>query len=131
MKKLLLTILLCGLFSFFLNSQTSTSEQFILYNDNTIQALNIAMESDRNGVYVCVWEGTDISDNHEIYYRIYNSFINPLTDIICLTNSYAGDHSEPDVDMDLQGNFVVSWTSDGLETNGTKGIYALRLNLNT
>lgn len=85
---------------------------------------SIAIEDD--GAYVVVWQslGTDGS-GHGIYgQRFNNSSVKQGSEFL-VNSTTAGNQIAPSVDMATNGDFVVSWTSNG-QDGDEGGIYAKR-----
>ncbi len=93
-------------------------------NTNFLGFPDVARDSD--GDYVVVWqeENTDGS-GLGIYARRYNSSAVAQGAAFKVNTTTAGNQQEPAIAMDVNGNFIVAWTSFGQD--GDKGgIYAQR-----
>ncbi len=79
--------------------------------------------SDGDGDFVMVWEGPGGSDPDGVFGRRFNSSGNPLATEFRANNATAGNQKRPSIDMDSDGDFVVTWMSpDG----SMYGIFAQR-----
>jgi hypothetical protein len=96
------------------------------YTTSNQQLPSVAMDSD--GDFVVVWEST-IQDgsNYGIYGQRYNaSGVAQGSEFI--VNSYTTSNQRvPSVAMDNDGDFVVTWQSDGQDGSGA-GVYGQRYN---
>ena len=82
------------------------------------------------GNFVVVWAGMGEEDTAGIYARRFDAYGNALDDEEFCVNVYRpGTQSEPQVAMDADGDFVISWTSFG-QDGDTDGVYARRYNFN-
>ncbi|MCZ2342316.1 MAG: cadherin-like domain-containing protein [Bacteroidales bacterium] len=66
-----------------------------------------------DGHYVVVWQGNGPGDTNGVFARIFEKDGTSRTGDILVNTSVAGSQSLPAVDMDPNGNFVVTWTGDG------------------
>ncbi len=92
------------------------------------QFSTVAMDSD--GDFVVAWtsEGQD-GNGRGIFARRYDSNGTPQGSEFAVNTVTAGDQLLPDIAMDADGDFVITWQSYGQDGDGY-GIYARRYNSN-
>lgn len=80
------------------------------------------------GNFVITWqsEGQD-RDGFGIFARLYDSSANALGSELIVNTTTTDNQTDPSVAIDGDGNFVITWLSDGLGFNG-KDIYGQRFN---
>ncbi|MFK7906288.1 MAG: hypothetical protein AB8B69_14245 [Chitinophagales bacterium] len=83
---------------------------------------------DRDGDFVIAWQsdGQDGS-GFGIYAKQYDKNGNPTSGEFQVNSHTSSSQVSPSVAMDCDGNFVITWTSDGQDGSGS-GIYAQRYN---
>ncbi|MBG1269058.1 beta strand repeat-containing protein, partial [Nostoc sp. WHI] len=96
------------------------------YTDSNQSNPTVAIES--NGDFVISWtsDGQDGSGNG-IYAQRYNSAGVAQGGEFKVNTNTTSDQSDPTVAMDADGDFIISWTSDG-QDGFLDGIYAQRYN---
>lgn len=97
------------------------------YLESKQQSPRIAKDS--NGNFVVVWQSwLQDGSSWGIYAQRYSREGVPMGSEISVNSTTAGEQSLPDVAMDAQGNFIVTWQS---APSGTQnyGIYARRFDL--
>lgn len=88
-----------------------------------------AVAIDSRGNYVIVWTGPERDGGSftDIYARRYNAAGEPQgQEFVVNANHTEGNQYAPDIAMDSNGNFVVTWTSQ--EATGSTDIHAQRFN---
>ena len=113
-----------GIFARRFNSVGSSLATEFRVNSYTVgnQRLSV-IASDGDGDFVMVWEGPGGSDPDGVFGRRFNSSGNPLANEFRANNATAGNQKRPSIDMDSDGDFVVTWMSpDG----SMYGIFAQR-----
>jgi hypothetical protein len=110
-------------------NQSTGSVNFGSYNNIfTTTARSVAVDDD--GDFAVVWTsfGQD-GDNAGVYMRMYDRNGNPLTTNDIRVNTYtAGNQNNPSIAMDADGDFIVTWASQGQDADGSWGVYAQRFN---
>jgi Ca2+-binding RTX toxin-like protein len=96
-----------------------------------------AVAIDGLGNAVVVWASTNQDGSRNIYAQRLDSAGRKIGREILVNSSTAGDQTLPSVAMDLSGDFVVTWTSNGQPSNSTRGkdisgtgVYAQRFTAN-
>jgi hypothetical protein len=85
---------------------------------------SVAMDAD--GDYVITWAGYFLDGNgFEIYAQRYNATGTPQGAEIRVNTTTINDQTQPDVAMDADGDYVVTWTSADQDGSGS-GVYAQR-----
>ncbi|MEL6222136.1 MAG: calcium-binding protein [Cyanobacteria bacterium J06627_8] len=73
-----------------------------------------AVAVDEQGSFVAVWESDGLeSGNSEIIGRRFNSSGQPIGNDFVVNDSLVDDQTNPDIAMDGDANFIVSWTDEG------------------
>lgn len=89
------------------------------------QKASVAMDAD--GDLIIAWQSnhtfTD-SDGYEIFAQRYDANLNALGSEFIVNTSKSGDQTDPEVAMDADGGFVITWVSD----DGTLDIVVQRYN---
>ena len=95
-----------------------------------------AVACDEDGDFVVTWTnsrdttGDGVNNEQDIYARRYSSDGTALGDAFCVNTYTENNQKYSSVAMDLDGDFVVTWSSMGQEDNGQLGrgygIYARR-----
>lgn len=93
-------------------SQTSTGSHF---------APSIALDSQGN--FVVAWASTQERNDADIYMRRFSATGSPLSDELRVNSHTPGRQVAPTVAMQGDGNFIVTWQSQGQDGDGY-GIYA-------
>jgi hypothetical protein len=91
---------------------------------------DVAVDDDEN--FVIVWQGLNGDGNYDIYAQRYTlpSTTHPgqtAGSEMTINTTTSGNQIHPRVAMDLDGNFMVTWTSEGQDGDGG-GIYAAIFN---
>ena len=86
---------------------------------------NAALAVTDTGQMLVAWQGVD-SDLAGIYARLFDADGNALTGDILVNTFSERNQLNPAVTVDIDGNFIVSWTSEG-QDGSLGGIYARRL----
>ncbi|MEH1862336.1 MAG: cadherin-like domain-containing protein [Nostoc sp.] len=110
------------------NAGGTEGSEFKVNTYTTSDQANPTVAMDANGNFVISWQsfGQDTSSNG-IYAQRYNN-IGVAQGGEFKVNTYINsDQANPTVAMDANGNFVISWQSDGQDTS-SNGIYAQRYN---
>ncbi|MGV6818578.1 MAG: DUF4347 domain-containing protein [Thiotrichales bacterium] len=84
---------------------------------------------DANGNFVVVWSSPDGSGGNDIVYRLFDSSGNPLTGELTTNSTTAGDQQFAAVAFGGDGNFIITWSSQGQDDGGDPtgwGVYARR-----
>ncbi|MBN1394651.1 MAG: trypsin-like serine protease, partial [Pirellulales bacterium] len=82
---------------------------------------------DHDGDFVVVWVSEDQDgDGAGVYMRMFDSEGNPLSGEILVNTYTVGDQLECAVAMDADGDFVVVWSSEAQDLDGSWGIYGQR-----
>ncbi|MCD4728414.1 MAG: hypothetical protein K8R46_12175 [Pirellulales bacterium] len=84
---------------------------------------DVAMDNDGN--FVVVWSGQGQNDQAGVYGRAYDNLGRAVSDDFRVNQTIIDIQDEPAVAMDVDGDFVVSWTSYG-QDGDLDGIYARR-----
>ncbi|MBN3961089.1 cadherin-like domain-containing protein [Nostoc sp. NMS8] len=92
----------------------------------TLYQLNPTIAMDAGGDFVISWTGKD-GFGYGIYARRYNSSGVAQGSEFQVNNTTTADQKNPTVAMDANGDFVISWQSDG-QDGDNNGIYARRYN---
>lgn len=75
---------------------------------------NPAIAIDAEGNFVVAWESDALeATNTEIFARRFNSDGDPLGDDFLVNLTLTDDQTNPDVALDGDGNFLISWTNEG------------------
>lgn len=102
-----------------------------------------AVARDAAGNLVVVWQNEESGESRNVYYRLYDSDGDPLGAGDLATSTVATDQKSPDVAMQPNGEFIITWQSfqqDGdnwgiygrrFHANGTAVAAEFRLNWNT
>lgn len=81
-----------------------------------------------SGDFVVAWQSEDQDgDGEEIYARRYKANGQPRGDEFRVNQSTDGDQVTPAIGMDAEGNFVVTWASDGEDAKEVD-VFARRFN---
>lgn len=88
--------------------------------DNHVGESKIA--KDQYGNSVVVWTATDTGGNGRIFFRIYDDKGSPITTATEAVTAQTGYQRTPDVAMDQDGNFFITWEVSGT-SNDTLGIW--------
>jgi hypothetical protein len=95
----------------------------------TNNQVNAAVAVDSDGDFVVVWQGNSqiLNSGYDIYMRRYDAAGKPLdTDGKLVNTGYTtGNQVNPAVAMDADGDFVITWQSEG-QDGSLNGIYAQR-----
>jgi hypothetical protein len=89
---------------------------------------SVAMDSNGNFVIAWISDGQD-GDSYGIFAQHYDSSGNPLGGEFQVNIFTTNNQRFPSVAMDSNGNFVITWVSDG-QDGDNMGIYAQRYNSN-
>lgn len=100
--------------------------EIVLSNFRALEEAPAAAAADAEGNYVVTWQsyGQDGS-GLGIYARRFDTTGLPLEDAFLVTNTTDGNQSHPDVAMDFDGNFIVTWQTAFQDGDGY-GVYARR-----
>ncbi|MCC6124849.1 MAG: hypothetical protein IT426_07805 [Pirellulales bacterium] len=82
---------------------------------------------DKDGNFVVVWSGQGDGDNAGVFARVFDTSGVATGDDIRVNQAVQNAQDRPSVAMDLNGNFVVSWTSAGQDSDAN-GVFARRFN---
>jgi len=85
--------------SFVVNTYTSGAQK------------DVAVAMDNYGDFVVVWAGEGTEDNSGVYARVYDSFGNAVTGQFLVNSTVTNVQDMPNVAMDADGDFVVTWTA--------------------
>ncbi len=121
------------------HTKTTDTEGNTVYTPNGIQT-EPAVAMDAFGDFVVVWAGdgtqsltgdgsiVDLGDDAGIFAQVYDKSGKAVGDAFRVNQTVLGIQDQPDVAMDADGDFVISWTStDSRSPAG--GIYARRFNV--
>jgi hypothetical protein len=86
-----------------------------------------AISSDSNGNFVITWVSGQDGGRYGVYAQRYNSLGVPQGSEFRVNTYTKNDQMEPAISSDSNGNFVVTWQSNGQDGNGF-GVYAQRYN---
>ena len=86
----------------FLINQTTTGNQF---------SPSIAMNA--SGRFVVVWTGNGTGDTDGVFARVYDPNGVAITDELLVHREVAGNQFGPDVGIEANGDFVVTWAGQG------------------
>lgn len=90
--------------------------------------LTPAVARTATGAFVVTWvTKTGSGDQGDVMMRVYNASGAALTNEIVVNTTTSGRQYAPDVAVNSNGDFVVTWTSDG-QDGDQGGIYARRYN---
>jgi hypothetical protein len=109
------------------NSDGTRKGSEIVVDNTTIDSGEPAVSMDSRGDFVVTWTDFKPGGNSDVEARVYNSNTSPVTGIVAVANTANPEHA-PDVAMDANGNFVVSYTYDFSPSD--QDIYAHRYNFN-
>lgn len=84
----------------------------------------VAMHED--GRFVVVWTGAGAEDSAGIFARHYQANGEPSGPAFLVNTLTTGTQYTPDIDMNSNGDFIITWT----DYNGAKRIYARRYDIN-
>ncbi len=76
-----------------------------------VQSPDVAMDAEGN--FVVVWSGSHADDSQGILARLFDRSGIPLSDEILVNTTTSGLQARPAVAADMDGDFVVTWTSYG------------------
>jgi len=103
-------------------NQTSAGDQ----RTSPASQMNTAMRGD--GAFVTTWASANQDGSGwGVYARLFNANSEPLTNEFRVNQFTAGDQRFSTVAMETNGDFVVTWTSDG-QDGDSYGVYARRFN---
>ena len=96
-----------------------------LPGNGTIAGQSIAVDND--GDFVVVWtsyanEDGTVSEDGDIFYRMFDRDDVPLTDEIQVNTHEPGKQWNPAVAIDADGEFVVVWASEDQDPGGSDGM---------
>jgi hypothetical protein len=91
---------------------------------------NSAVAVDRQGNFVIAWEsnGQSRDETYDVYARRFDANGKPVGREFRLNTFSKNDQHSPSIAMQPQGDFVVTWLSDGQDGDGL-GIFAQRFEL--
>lgn len=90
--------------------------------------LTPAVARNATGAFVVTWvTKTGAGDQGDVMMRVYNASGTPLTSELPVNTTTAGRQYAPDVAINSNGSFVITWTSEG-QDGDQGGIYARRFN---
>jgi len=72
-----------------------------------------AVAIDNGGNFIVVWCGTGSGDGDGVFARLYDSAGTPRTGEFLINQTTAGTQHDPDVAMEIDGDFVVVWQGAG------------------
>jgi hypothetical protein len=108
---------------------TSVGNAIQVNSFTTNNQVNAAVAVDSDGDFVVVWQGNSqiLNSGYDIYMRRYDAAGKPLdTDGKLVNTGYTtGNQVNPSVAMDADGDFVITWQSEG-QDGSLNGIYAQR-----
>ena len=105
--------------------QTTTDTALNVVGD---PANNRCVACDDKGDFVVVWLQYDTDNYTDVYMRLYDNTGNPLTDETLVNTYTTKSQTEPSVAMDADGDYVIVWSSQGQDPDGSWGIYGQRFN---
>jgi hypothetical protein len=113
-------------------TQTTGLVDYGSYNIATDKSTH-SLAVDHKGDFAVVWTSFGQDDTSDpngagVYVRLYDSNNNPLTADVLVNTYTKGNQIDPSIAMDAVGDFVVTWTSQGQDADGSWGIYAQRFN---
>jgi hypothetical protein len=110
------------------NLSTTLRGEFRLNSYTTGGQRGHSLAMDTDGNFVVTWTSPqDPGGSDGIYARRFNSYGNPLGPEFRVNTYTTGIQNSASVAMDTDGDFVVSWSSDGQDGSGY-GIYAQKYN---
>lgn len=119
-----------GIFAKRFNSSGQTLSGDVRVNTFvTGNQLNPDVAMDADGNYVVVWESISQPINgatnfsRDVFAQRFDENGNPQGQEILINSFTAGDQEDPEVAMDADGNFVVTWESFG-QDGSAEGVYA-------
>ena len=118
-----------GVFTLTFSVQTSSSSVNVTTDDvQTTQDCGRCVAMSDDGGYVVAWVSYS-NGQADVYVRLYNEDGTPRTGEILVTDSTydkTTNQLQCAVAMDADGDFVVTWASEGQDPDGSWGIYARR-----
>jgi len=112
-------------------SGTPVSAEFILAETISLSQDRPQVSALSGGQFVAVWQGQgdDGADatSYGIYGRIFNADGSAAGSEFLINDFYTWDQTQPSVTTLSDGDFVVSWSSDGQDGSG-QGVYQKRFN---
>jgi len=117
-------IILVILFISFIDLFASSEFQVNTYTDDSQDSPSAAVDDNGNIVIVWTSDGQDGS-GYGVFAQRYDSLGNSVGSEFQVNSYTSFDQNLPSVAMDSDGNFVITWTSDG-QDGSTYGIYAQR-----
>ncbi|MFO1361260.1 MAG: DUF4347 domain-containing protein [Burkholderiales bacterium] len=102
----------------FAPSGAPSSGEFVVNTTSSNDQLEPAVAMDGNGNFVVAWSGEGAGDADGVFFRRFDAAGNALDAVEQRVNvGVAGNQSNPDVAMELNGDFAVVWQSDEFAPN--------------
>ena len=100
--------------------------EFLVNTVIDAQQTQPAVAVDGAGNFVVVWQssGHDAGNRWSVFGQRYDANGNPLGGEFQVNSTTSNDQNRPDIAMDVNGNFVVTWDGDGV--GDADGIFARR-----
>ena len=111
------------------NAQLAVSGSETTANTNTVNSQQRpAIAMDDNGNYIIVWESLEQDgDGYGIYFQAYDNAGTPQGSETIVNTTTNNDQRMPDIAMDSDGDFVITWQSYS-QDGDSWGVYYQRFN---
>jgi len=113
-----------GVFAQRYNSNgNAQGSEFHVNTYTTMSQTKPAVAMDEDGDFIITWTGHYYTYGGGIFAQRYDSSGNPVGSEFQLNTNFEGEQMDSSVAMDSDGDYIVTWTSNGQDGNGY-GIFA-------